>query len=220
MKFDLNNLLAVLPEPVRREKKKAAVLGLLLTALGIVGVSQLWPKKLASAHASTTAKSSGTTDSNKKSKSTEGENPRLQLLNEWLESPLKPPMRNVFSVDYARYPSVARDGAEDARPSGIETIWDRIAKSESKRADEVEQRRNRQGQLLQVAQRFKLQTTLIKPGDTSQAMVNGRLVTVGEKLDADGTMFTVVSIDGRQVIVEREGVKIALSLGKEAAVVQ
>jgi len=219
VKFDLNNLTDLLPASVRREKKKAAVLGLLVTAMTIIGVAQLWPRKLSTSIAASPSSSAVAGESKKKPKSSSAENPRVHLLNEWMEKPVRVPSRNVFAVDYDRYPSTGRK-SNHLPSSGIETIWDRIAKSESKRADEIEQRRIRQGQLLQMAQRLKLQTTLIKPGATSQAMVNGRLVRVGERLEVDEMTFTVVSIDGRQVIVEREGVKIALSLGKQAMVVQ
>lgn len=213
MKFELNNLMGMLPESLRREKKKAAALGLLLMALGVLAVIQLMPRKLATVSAATP---SAYAAPHKKTK-LPTEDPRAQLLHDWLDAPTKPLTRNIFSVDYDRYPPM--DGAESVRASGIETIWDRLAKSESKRADEVEQRRIRAGQLLEAARRFKLQTTLINPGATSRAMVNGRLVRTGDKLELEEMTFTVLSIDGRQVIVEREGVKIALSLGRDAEVV-
>jgi len=223
VKFDFNKLMEHLPAPIRREKKKAAALGLLMTAGAVIGVSQFWPHKVATARAKVATNSEDpAVDSSKKTKPESMEAARLQLLNKWLETAAKAPLRNVFAVDYGRYPLTSREAAERASELTSETIWDRIAKSESQRADEIEQRRIRQSQLLAAVSRMKLQTTLIKPGAASAAMVDGRLVKIGEKVsvDGDGLTFTVVSIDGRQMIVEREGVKIAIALDKEAVLVQ
>ena len=74
----------------------------------------------------------------------------------------------------------------------------------SSRADQQEQRQILIDNVRIAAASLKLQTTIM--GAHRGAMVNGTMVREGDSVSG----FRVLSIEARQVIVEREGVKLAL----------
>jgi hypothetical protein len=123
-------------------------------------------------------------------------------LQQWARQPIRPLIRNPFAIPLDYYP---RDSAAVADKASTQTgYWDLVGKSMSSRADQQEQRQILIDNVRIAAASLKLQTTIM--GAHRGAMVNGTMVREGDSVSG----FRVLSIEARQVIVEREGVKLAL----------
>ena len=119
-----------------------------------------------------------------------------------LHAPGDPDSLQPFAIPLDYYP---RDSAAVADKASTQTgYWDLIGKSMSSRADQQEQRQILIDNVRIAAASLKLQTTIM--GAHRGAMVNGTMVREGDSVSG----FRVLSIEARQVIVEREGVKLAL----------
>lgn len=122
-------------------------------------------------------------------------------LRRWAQQPVRPLARNPFAIPLDNYP---RDGAQE----NVETIgsgyWDLVKKSMSARADQQEQRQILMDNVRIAAGALRLQSTIM--GARPAAMLNGEMVREGSVVAG----FRVLRIEARQVIVEREGVKLAL----------
>lgn len=123
-------------------------------------------------------------------------------LQRWARQPVQPLVRNPFAIPLDFYP---RDGSKQSddgsSPSGY---WDLVRKSMSSRADQQEQRQILTDNVRIAAEALTLQSTVT--GAHPGAMVNGQMVREGD----DVAGFRVVKIGVRQVIVEREGVQLAV----------
>jgi hypothetical protein len=123
-------------------------------------------------------------------------------LQQWARQPIRPLVRNPFAIPLDLYP---RDTASAADNASSQTgYWDLVGKSMSSRADQQEQRQILIDNVRIAAASLKLQSTVM--GAHPGAMVSGTMVREGDNISG----FRVVSIEARQVIVEREGVKLAL----------
>jgi hypothetical protein len=123
-------------------------------------------------------------------------------LQQWARQPVRPLTRNPFAIPLDLYP---RDTTSAPDKETSETgYWNLVAKSLSSRADQQEQRQILIDNVRIAAASLKLESTIM--GAHPGAMVNGNMVREGD----DVAGFRVVSIEARQVIVEREGVKLAL----------
>jgi hypothetical protein len=122
-------------------------------------------------------------------------------LQQWARQPVRPLTRNPFAIPLDLYP---RDGAAADNASAQTGYWDLVGKSMSSRADQQEQRQILIDNVRIAAASLKLESTIM--GAHPGAMVNGNMVRVGDTVDG----FRVLSIEARQIIVEREGVKLAL----------
>jgi hypothetical protein len=141
---------------------------------------------LAGSTVSTSSRAAGETDS----------------LQQWARQPIHPLIRNPFAIPLDLYP---RDTASVADNTSSQTgYWDLVGKSMSSRADQQEQRQILIDNVRIAAASLKLQSTIM--GAHRGAMVSGTMVREGDNISG----FRVVSIEARQVIVEREGVKLAL----------
>ncbi len=130
---------------------------------------------------------------------TDGESVSLQ---QWARQPVRPLARNPFAIPLDDYP---RDSASLAdRPASQTGYWDLVGKSLSSRADQQEQRQILIDNVRIAAASLKLQSTVL--GAHRGAMVNGNLVREGDSVAG----FRILRIEARQVVVEREGVKLAL----------
>lgn len=123
-------------------------------------------------------------------------------LQAWARRPVQPMARNPFAIPLDFYP---RDGTkvsdDSASPGGY---WDLVRKSMSSRADQQEQRQILIDNVRIAADALKLQSTVT--GAHPGAMMNGQMVREGDSVAG----FRVVKIEARQVIVEREGVQLAV----------
>ena len=127
-------------------------------------------------------------------------------LQEWaLRRPIAPLSRNVFVVNYDLFPT---DGARapelPVRVDRGDGFWDQLAKSMAVKADQMKEHRARVEQIRAEAARLKVQSTLM--GASPKALVNGRLVGVGDVVAS----FRVTRIEARRIVVEREGIKFGL----------
>jgi hypothetical protein len=123
-------------------------------------------------------------------------------LQQWAHQPIEPLVRNPFAIPLDLYP---RDSTSAADKESSQTgYWDLVGKSMSSRADQQEQRQILIDNVQIAAASLKLQSTIM--GANRRAMVNGNMVREGD----DVAGFRVLSIESRQVVVEREGVKLAL----------
>ncbi|MGD0542480.1 MAG: general secretion pathway protein GspB [Tepidisphaeraceae bacterium] len=123
-------------------------------------------------------------------------------LQQWARQSIRPLIRNPFAIPLDEYP---RDGASVAVGGTSQTgYWDLVEKSLSSRADQQEQRQILIDNVRIASASLKLQSTIL--GAHRGAMVNGNMVREGDTVAG----FRVVSIEARQVVVEREGIKLAL----------
>ena len=127
-------------------------------------------------------------------------------LQDWvLRRPIAPLSRNLFAVNYDLFPT---DGARAPEPAvRVERgdgFWDQLAKSMAARADQIKEHRARVETLRAEAAKLKVQSTLM--GQSPRAMVNGRLVGLGDVVAS----FRVTRIEARRIVVEREGIKFGL----------
>lgn len=122
-------------------------------------------------------------------------------LRQWAEQPVKALGRNPFAIPLDNYP---QDGAAESAEASGDGYWNLVRKSMSARADQQEQRQILMDNVRIAAGRLKLESTIL--GMTPVAMLNGHVVREGSTLEG----FEVLKIEAREVIVEREGVKLAL----------
>ena len=126
------------------------------------------------------------------------------LLQQWVRQPVGPLSRNPFAIPFDCYP---RDGSKTAAQSADGNgYWDLLRKSMSSRADQLEQRQILVDNIRIAAEALKLESTIV--GATPGAIVNGRMVREGSNIDG----FRVLKIGARQMVVEREGVKLAVTM--------
>jgi hypothetical protein len=124
-----------------------------------------------------------------------------QSLAQWARHPVGPMTRNLFAVPLDYYPRDVGRGGELSAGGGF---WDRLAKSVSAHADEQEQRQILIDNVRIMAGGLKLQSTVMGPQPS--AMVNGEMVREGSVVAG----FRVLKIEARRMIVEREGIKLAI----------
>ncbi len=120
---------------------------------------------------------------------------------EWARQPIVPLKRNFFAVPLDDY---RRDGDQAPELSVGAGFWDRLAKSLTAHADQQEQRQILIENVRIMAASLKLQSIVM--GNQPSAMVNGEVVTEG----SDIAGFHVLRIEPRTLIVERQGVRLAI----------
>lgn len=136
----------------------------------------------------------------------------LERLQEWTAQPIEPLGRNLFAVDLTYYRresgSVSREDEEEPG------FWAQLAKSRAEKTDQKRARRILIENLQTQAARIQLQSTMM--GATPKAMVNGKLVEVGNVVTVEAGRdrfdFRVIRIEARQMIVEREGILLAIAM--------
>jgi hypothetical protein len=125
-------------------------------------------------------------------------------LQQWARQPMRPLTRNPFAVPLEYYPTDVSKN-DDPASTGI-GYWNLVSKSMSSRADQQEQRQILIDNIRIAAEALKLDSTIM--GATPGAMVNGQMVREGSVVAG----FRVLKIEARQLIVEREGVKLAIMM--------
>jgi len=168
-----------------------------------------WARLLVMGHAPTAARGAvtsvasgvpGPTEPPAQHRSAETASP-IQL---WVRQPVGPLARNPFAIPFDCYP---HDGSKTAAQSPQENgYWDLVRKSMSSRADQQEQRQILVDNVRIAAEALKLESTIVGP--TPGAIVNGQMVREGGNIAG----FHVLKIEPRKVVVEREGVKLAVSM--------
>ncbi len=137
--------------------------------------------------------------------------PYLERLQEWTSQPIKPLRRNLFAVDLTHYRHESGATPRNEQEPGF---WEALAKSRAQRTDQKRARQILIENLQRQAAQIQLHSTMM--GATPRAMVNGKLVEVGNVVSVgsgrDRIDFRVVRIEARQMIVEREGILLAIEM--------
>jgi hypothetical protein len=131
--------------------------------------------------------------------------PAGMSLQQWARQQDRRPLgRNPFAVPLDFYPTDASSGADET--STANGYWDLLRKSMSSRADQQEQRQILIDNVRIAAESLKLDSTIMsaRPG----AMVNGEVVHEGSIVAG----FRVLKIESRELIMEREGIKLAVMM--------
>ncbi len=200
-----------LQDGLRREAKKAAVLTFLLAILGVMWVRMMMKDDSPNqAIAVTTVGRGGKTPAGSASVGRGAE--AANAFKTWLNAPLAPINRNLFAVDLNYYPT--EGNRTQGTNQGASGFWGELAKSVSSKADLTKERQILLENLQQQASQLRLQTTVM--GMKPKAVVNGELVGIGDVV-ASGTgeartTFRVLKIESRRIIVEREGIKLAVPM--------
>jgi hypothetical protein len=194
-------------KPMRASPKKSAVMvGLALILFVLVLRTMVGSSGPTSASASLTKQGPGTLSA-AIGQSAEGyvhhATARDLAILEWARQPIIPMTRNVFAVPLDFY---RRDGEHGGDLSVGAGFWDRLAKSLSAHADQQEQRQILIDNVRIMAGSLKLQSIVM--GAQPSAMVNGEVVQQG----SDIAGFRVMRIEPRTLIVERQGVRLAIEM--------
>ncbi|HUS91858.1 MAG TPA: hypothetical protein VM695_08410 [Phycisphaerae bacterium] len=186
---------------LKRDPKKAVILGLLFAVLAIIGgvelARRMGPATAGAAVARTggaaeprTTRPGGETPSDGTASATEGaEQPGRPI------RALSPVVdRDLFTPNPALYPLAQ---APKAAPKMVTPVEDPAAQEMARRQAIVAQ-----------AQALTLQSTVI--GAVPTAIINGQVLRTGEEING----FEVVRIDAHCCVVEKEGLQVALEMSK------
>lgn len=200
---------------VRRDPKRAGVLGVLIVVMLIVGGRQVLGKKAPpAAQGSTPGDARARTDNNAKD-AHQASRRDAAAMRKWLAMPVKKLDRNLFAAKIENYPRLSgrkpRFGGNPFKDlSGEE-------KSGRQSADELREWQTRTDALQLEARQLVLTSTVT--GAVPKALINGQMVRegdvvaagAGESLTGDpGAGFRVLKIEARRVIIEREGIKLEI----------
>lgn len=217
-----------LPEGLRQDPRKAAVLGGLLVVLGVVGVRQFALGGAGPASASAASNKAAPTGAGKAGGARQGSTPAQRAgaaaagVELWLAQPIRPLERNLFALNTEAFPRVSRPGnvtnpaaGETVRAVQDELFWDRLAKSIATRADQKRQRQIRTENLQTAAGKLKVQSTIM--GTSPRALIDGKMVRVGDSIVADPTgaalSFRILRVEARRIVIERDHTKLEVPMG-------
>lgn len=196
-----------LREAARTEPKKYGFLGL----LGLVLVILLGRAILTGSDAPAPALASRIAAQNPSNNSSADPVPRVlnpssPALQEWLNTPIVPVVRNLFAIKLDYYPQDGTKVNQTLRAPQGNGFWDKLAKSMASKADQRKERQILIENLQLQAMQLKLQSTVM--GATPRALVNGGMVREGDVVAS----FRVLRIEARRIIVEREGIKLEIQM--------
>lgn len=201
-----------LPEPLREDPKKLAFLTVLMLVFAIVMFRTFFSGGPAAARASI-RRAQETAPAGAVERVSGGTVATSAATVQWLKRPIMPLSRDLFAIHVEDYPLVATKAATLA-PSPVTGFWDDIEKSRSGPADQKKRREMLIEDLQREAAKLRLQTTMMGP--VPQAIIGGNLVREGSLVSpggADaGVEFRVLKILSRRVVVEREGIRLELSM--------
>lgn len=202
---------------LRRDPKKATVLGILVLVLFITAgraVLKQSPRQASATPAATAAsQSSSRTAPGRATPATPRSDLSLAPVQAWIGQPAGSPSRNPFAVRQDRYRR-ADASRSTASSSPAPWLFDSLEKLASRAADD----RKRQAILLENLQReaarLRLQSTVM--GAQPKALIDGRLVREGDVV-ASGSgssqaVFRVLRIEARRVILECQGIRLEITM--------
>ena len=208
-----SNLFSRVVAAVRRDPQKAGILTVLFAILLVLQVRLQMSREGAPATATAAATvTPADKDATSDPTGVAGRIDRVAALRAFMDQPAPAVKRNLFLVDLERFP---RDGgrATSANPANP-SFWDELEKSLTLRADVRRERQILMENLQQQASQLRLQTTVM--GASPKAVIDGELVGEGDVVAArsgDGrASFRVLKIEARRIIVEREGIKLAIQM--------
>jgi len=202
------------PPLTRADAKKAGVLALLVVALGgiwVIKLSRGGEPNHAAAYTvpptSSLLSDPSFGDATTRPGHLHGISGEAADLQKWLDGDIPVVLnRNLFAIKLDYFPMDGNRASQGSRTGADETFWDQLAKSISSEADQQERRNNLVQNLRQQADRLQLLSTVMGP--KPKAMINGEFVGEGDVI----ATFRVFKIEARRVIVEREGIRLELTM--------
>ena len=206
------NLVGKLAFAVRNDPKRACILTVLVAILVVLQVRLHMSKSEGTARATSAMPSQSTLSGTSQNSGAGGRaGDAATALRAWMEAAPAPLGRNLFAVNLERFP---QDGNRTTSSSQTVGFWDELAKSMSSRADVRKERQILIENLTQQANQMRLQSTLM--GATPKAVIDGELVSEGDVVACGSgesrTIFRVLKIEPRRIIVEREGIKLEIQM--------
>jgi hypothetical protein len=128
----------------------------------------------------------------------------VPALQKWVDGPVPPISRNLFAVrvDYFEV-----DGNGTAPAAEVEEgFCSKLGKSMANQADRIDKRENLIANYTAQASKLRLESIML--GSQPKAMVNGELVGEGSVV----AEFRVLKIEARRIVVEREGIQLAIQM--------
>jgi hypothetical protein len=199
---------------LRRDPKRAGILGVLMAVLAILLLRAVLsgggaPAPVAGAPvpppmvtAGLAARSADAPDLSQVS----GRRAAIDTaVRQWLSQPLSPPLRNLFEVNLDYFPLEGGRPLSLA-PTGTSDFWDQLEKSLAWRADQRIRRETQIVAFMQEAEQLRPTSTI--PGANPKAMINGMLVGEGDVVAS----FRVIKIEARRILVEREGIRLEIPM--------
>jgi hypothetical protein len=196
---------------VRRDPQKAGILTVLVAILLVLQMrlrlsSDGGPSKATAAAPTQSGNSTGVLSANH-----EPTDPATAL-RAFMEGTIAPVKRNLFVIDLERFPQ--DNGRTTSANTAGSGFWDELAKSMTARADVKRERQILLENVQQQAAELRLQSTVM--GASPRAVIDGELVGEGDVVAAKSgenrVSFRVLKIEARRIIVEREGIKLAIQM--------
>jgi hypothetical protein len=200
----INNL----KDGARKDPKKAGVLAFLVVVMAGMWVKVMWRSEPASASAAAHAPSAAATTPDTDARFVFPSDKRraagkTQMF--WSKVPTAASGRNLFAVEYDRYPKVNKGPDNGTNGESGQAVGD-AAKSGPSPADVKRERQAFAENIREQAAQLKLQTTIM--GASPKALVNGQLVGEGDVV----AFFRIVKITARGMVIEREGIKLEIQM--------
>jgi hypothetical protein len=194
-------------------RRSVVMLGLLLVLVG------LWVRMLTggtapkpASAATGNSKSVATPTKGKSRATTPRPSSTKDAVRDWLSGPVTPLTRNLFAINLELFPPDRSRNV--AAETGQDGFWDQLEKSLSVQTDQLDKKLHHVSRVRQEAARLKLQTIIM--GSRPRAMVNGGLVGEGDVVaigaGSNRIEFRVTKIEARRIIVEREGIRLELTM--------
>jgi len=197
-----------LNEVIRRDPRKAGILGVLLLVLVVMTGRLMLTGKTepspATASTVVTATGPGTDTPNLKAP---GKKNTSVAMQRWLNGSSARITRNLFAVRLDYYPqSSAKGPISPTKQSPDED------KSPEQAADDLKDKQSRLQAMQQRAKQLKIQSTMMSA--QPRALINGQLVKEGDFVTSDPgegqATFKVLKIEPRRIVVEHEGVRLEI----------
>lgn len=200
-------------EALRRDPKRAGILGVLLVVLGVLLLRGMFSGGTPSGAAAAPVPgavaaglpgqdATALLNASAPAARRAGQEAALRL---WLAAPVPAPQRNLFEVRLDYFPLEGGRALAVAEADGT-NFWDQLEKSLAWRADQRIKRESLISAFIQEADQIRPTSTI--PGQNPKAMINGKLVGEGDVVAS----FRVLKIEARRILVEREGIRLAIPM--------
>ncbi|HEX8340160.1 MAG TPA: hypothetical protein VF624_04560 [Tepidisphaeraceae bacterium] len=213
MNFSTENLPAWVPESLRSDPKKVAVLGALLLFLAVMVGRYLLKSGPSAAQAAPAAKPAIKKPADKPDAAPQMSSSSTRT---WLKTPITSVGRNLFTIRPELFPSI--NTVEVVSAPVVPGFWETVEKSRSDQADQKKRRDVLVDNLQREAAKLRLQSTVMGP--EPQAIIGGTLVKEGSVVASDGpgstggVQFRVLVIEARRVVVERQGIRLEIRMAQ------
>jgi hypothetical protein len=127
-------------------------------------------------------------------------------LRDWLDEPIGPISRNLFTVRLDYFPPDPSRAPEAVKSAIDGEFWGRLEKSLMLQADQRGKRENLAASFAAEAGKMRLDSIIMGP--VPKAMIDGKLRTEGDI--AAG--FRVLKIEPRRIMIEREGIRLEIQM--------